>query len=636
MLTSSSAHLPGFQGLPKRLDTPWAWSGSPVFSCGAAERAVRTRSHLGGEERSARSGASWDETVEARADAGSDGRPQLVPDGAEAAGPAAAGRAGAASAGGADGRPQAGPDGVLGFGLADVTGPLLTVLAGPQYAGATAAGSGDIARLRYGISLRREPLTRCYLSAMRVRQWISLGIFAIAAVGAIGAWSTPQYWSPYPAYDRGSDFLPIMAGFGLFFGSWWWLRSGRAGDDGLAYVDTLPVALALPVLVVPVVRYGHSVENLLAAILVAAAMLPIGFQFVSQISERRSRLLVALAVLGFAFLASVEGLAIPRSPIGVYAGNFWLLWVSSLAAVTLVPGLVTFISRRQERAAGELEMSFSDLLVELTPILTPAIACLTLWDTSTYFLGPIALWGLLLLGRRIGVERLTMALGRTTRQRDLVVSATERERARIAADIHDYALQDLTMLVRRLDAAGDVENAQATREVAERLRAICGDLRLPVLDDLGVGPALEWLCGRVEQGGHHVSLDRLEDEKRLPADVELVFFRVAQEAINNAVRHGAPPVRVRYRGGGAWAELEVDDCGPGVPPGAAEEAERTGHLGLMSMSQRAEAIQGELSVGRRPGGGTRVLLVWEGAAEPAAPAPTPSVEPSIEPAAEPT
>ncbi len=252
--------------------------------------------------------------------------------------------------------------------------------------------------------------------------------------------------------------------------------------------------------------------------------------------------------------------------------------------------------------------------------LTPVVAGLSLLGAD-HQAWPIVLWlGGLFVARRFGIQPLVRLAQRTTRQRDLVVSATERERARIAADIHDYALQDLTMLVRRLDAAGDVENAAATREVAERLRAICGDLRLPVLDDLGVGPALEWLCGRVEQGGQRVSLDRLEDEKRLPAEAELAFFRVAQEAINNAVRHGAPPVWVRYRGGGSWAELEVDDCGTGVPAGAAEAAERTGHLGLMSMSQRAEAIGADLSIGRRPGGGTRVRLVWEGAAEPASPA----------------
>ena len=171
---------------------------------------------------------------------------------------------------------------------------------------------------------------------------------------------------------------------------------------------------------------------------------------------------------------------------------------------------------------------------------------------------------------------------------------------------------------RRLDAVGDVENAAATLEPAERLRAIRGDLRLPVSTTWASAPPSNGRAGE-RSSGQRVSLDRREDESGCRAEAELAFFRVAQEAINNAVRHGVLPVWVRYRGG-TRAELQVDDCGMGAPLGAAEAAERTGHLGLMSMSQRAEAIGADLSIGRRPGGGTRVRLVWEGAAEPASPA----------------
>jgi signal transduction histidine kinase len=224
----------------------------------------------------------------------------------------------------------------------------------------------------------------------------------------------------------------------------------------------------------------------------------------------------------------------------------------------------------------------------------------------------------LLVATRFTLRPLMRLALSATRQRDLVVAATEAERARIAADIHDDALQDLTMLVRRLDAAGDLENAEAAREIAQRLRDICGDLRLPVLDDLGVGPALEWLCGRLGQSAGRITLDRLAEESRLPADVELAAFRVAQESLSNAIRHGAPPIVVRYRSGEGWIELEVDDSGPGLASDAAEKAELTGHLGLLNMAQRAEAIGATLKIGRRPGGGTRVSLVWERAVGPAA------------------
>jgi signal transduction histidine kinase len=76
-----------------------------------------------------------------------------------------------------------------------------------------------------------------------------------------------------------------------------------------------------------------------------------------------------------------------------------------------------------------------------------------------------------------------------------------------------------------------------------------------------------------------------------------------------------------------------------VPAGAAEAAERSGHLGLMSMRQRAESIGAELTIGRRPGGGTRVRLVWEraGAASPETASATlaSGADPGQTPAAEP-
>jgi signal transduction histidine kinase len=288
-----------------------------------------------------------------------------------------------------------------------------------------------------------------------------------------------------------------------------------------------------------------------------------------------------------------------------------VLRAASSAAIVLVPGLARVVQALRLAEPGPQVPAGEAPAIELAAIaLTPASSCAGLlffhheiWLTL-FWLGAIAVW-------RLGRLPMSRLLSRATFQRDLTVRTTEAERARIAGDIHDYALQDLTMLVRRLDAAGDTSNAAAARDVAERLRSICGDLRLPVLDDLGVGPAIEWLCQRYEEPAGPVALDRLGDEKRLPAESELAFFRVAQEAIGNAVRHGAPPINVRYRGGGSWAELEVDDSGQGVPAGAAEAAERSGHLGLMSMRQRAESIGADLDIGRRPGGGTRVRMVWE-------------------------
>jgi signal transduction histidine kinase len=467
------------------------------------------------------------------------------------------------------------------------------------------------------------------IGAYLMFQWSSLSVIpadkvsaelqfrADAASSGADSYQTyaQMYW--YVRLDRMQDLGPIGLGLLIFILGWWWLGSGRAGPALRPYAVTLPLATAMPILILPVTQLPAFNATVAASILLAAGMVPLAFDFAAGLGDRRSRWLGYGVVLAFAAADVVVGLSVPMRYQQGGTAVYSVLWAWLAGSIAFVPGLAIAKPidwRMPDLAAGSPRQTRLLASTELMlPAITPGISCISLLFTSSYVVWPILLWLSAIEARRLTLRPVMGLLGRTTRQRDLVVAATDAERARIAADIHDYALQDLTMLVRRLDAAGDVENAAATREVAERLRVICGDLRLPVLDDLGVGPALEWLCARFEQSAGHIALDRLEDEKRLPADAELAFFRVAQEAIANAARHGAPPVRVRYRGGGKWAELEVDDAGAGVPAGAAESAERTGHLGLMNMSQRAEAIAAVLSIGRRPGGGTRVRLVWEGA-----------------------
>jgi signal transduction histidine kinase len=147
--------------------------------------------------------------------------------------------------------------------------------------------------------------------------------------------------------------------------------------------------------------------------------------------------------------------------------------------------------------------------------------------------------------------------------------------------------------------------------VATKLRSVVGDLRLPILDDLGAGAALEWLVERVEPlAGGPVKLER-SDASRPPANVELAVFRVAQEALTNAIKHGKTPIEVRYdvRNDGR-VMLAIDDAGEGIGPAAAEEAPKAGHFGLANMQQRAEQIGALLDVRRWPSGGTRVALEW--------------------------
>ena len=276
-----------------------------------------------------------------------------------------------------------------------------------------------------------------------------------------------------------------------------------------------------------------------------------------------------------------------------------------VAAIPLLPGIPVAFANDSVAEAGAVSWRMEVLAVALTP----AVAALVLfppgWVVLAAWLIAVVVW------RRFTLAPLMGLAQRTQLQRDLAVSAAETERARLAADLHDDALQQLTMLVRTLDESGNAEAADEAREVATKLRAVVGDLRLPILDDLGAGAALEWLVERVEPlAGGPVKLER-SDETRPPANVELAVFRVAQEALTNAIKHGKPPIAVRYdvRTDGR-VTLAIDDAGVGIGDEDAEEAPRQGHFGLANMQQRAEQIGALLDVRRWPSGGTRVALEW--------------------------
>jgi len=211
---------------------------------------------------------------------------------------------------------------------------------------------------------------------------------------------------------------------------------------------------------------------------------------------------------------------------------------------------------------------------------------------------------------RYVAQPLASLVSTTTVQRDRIVEATEAERTRLASALHDGPLADITLLIQRLDERRDEDGAAIARSIAQELRAIGNELRLPILDDLGAGPALEWLVDRLaKRTGASMRLEQ-STVVRPPATVELATYRVAQEALVNALKHGSAPIVVRYRATSQGVALSVDDAGPGLESDALERAEREGRLGLPSMVQRAEAIGAHLVLGARPDGGTHVALEW--------------------------
>jgi signal transduction histidine kinase len=427
--------------------------------------------------------------------------------------------------------------------------------------------------------------------------------------GATEYGSDASYYSDY--IGSGSS-VALAIGIAMLLLAAWYLVTGRAGATLKPLALPVAVATAVPLIVVPVdmlVPVGYPVATSLAV----AAGLVLADGLSALLPDRATRGRVRLASAGLAGLTLFVGFGLMgEAP----PPNGWavLRW----AGLVLIPLLPAIAAARPSTAASLAEgTSPSGKLVESNELifvgLTPGVAAMAMTFPSGTdpFVLPIVLWiAAVLVAANFTVRPLVRLATRANLQRDLVVAAMEAERARLAADLHDEALQDLTLLVRRLDAAGDSEGAAQARAVADRLREICGDLRLPILDDLGVGPALDWLVLRIERlAGGEVRLERAEGE-RPPADVELAFFRVAQEALANAVKHGRPPIVVRYRATPTGASLSVDDAGTGIAAEAREEAATGGHFGLLNMQQRAEQIGAILDVRRWPAGGTHVALEW--------------------------
>jgi two-component system NarL family sensor kinase len=198
-----------------------------------------------------------------------------------------------------------------------------------------------------------------------------------------------------------------------------------------------------------------------------------------------------------------------------------------------------------------------------------------------------------------------------------VIEAQEMERRRLAADIHDGISQRLVTLSYRLDAASRAvaddpaaaaEQLGKARELVEltlqEARAAISGLRPPVLDDLGLAGGLASLARSIPQFGIDVDLA----DTRLPDHIELALYRIAQECLQNVVKHAkASTARLTFSVGGDVARLEIVDDGVGFdtfehPLGSDE----MGGYGLLSMAERAEIVGGRLNIRSRPGAGTAV------------------------------
>ena len=280
---------------------------------------------------------------------------------------------------------------------------------------------------------------------------------------------------------------------------------------------------------------------------------------------------------------------------------FWeTWWFRGLMAVLLVAGAAGAYRRRirsVELQRRELERQVTERTAELS-------------QANVALQGEIA--------ERLRVEE---ALRQSEREK-----ATVDERNRLARELHDsvaqsmYGVTLLAEVASQLLSSGQTDQVaghlgelkETARDALAEMRVLICELRPPVLEEEGLASALQSRLEAVESRAGLETEFKLVGELRLKAQVEEALFRIAQEALNNTLKHAhARRVAVSLYQEGYTVTLEIADDGAGFEPAAAR---RSGGLGLRGMEERAAEIGARLEIESAAGSGTRVRVVWEGGA----------------------
>jgi PAS domain S-box-containing protein len=201
-----------------------------------------------------------------------------------------------------------------------------------------------------------------------------------------------------------------------------------------------------------------------------------------------------------------------------------------------------------------------------------------------------------------------------------LIEAQEKERSRIARDLHDDICQRLALLSMEIEQANRISDKSSvnTKMSLEEIRKHCSEIAGDVqslshqlhsskLDYLGIVAAIRGFCGEFSKQ-HEVTIEFSERNvpAHLPKDVSLCLFRVAQEALHNAVKYsGVNRFAVEVSGMEDAVQLVVSDDGAGFN---VEEAKKTPGLGLLSMQERIHLVHGNFTVESKPWHGTRVIV----------------------------
>lgn len=204
------------------------------------------------------------------------------------------------------------------------------------------------------------------------------------------------------------------------------------------------------------------------------------------------------------------------------------------------------------------------------------------------------------------------------------INAQEEERRRIARWLHDDTGQALLSLIINLEYIekkvppdhADLQETiakatQLSKQTLDELRVIIYGLRPSILDDLGLGPAIRWYArSKLEEAGINVTINIPDNLMDLSPRLRTSLFRIAQEAINNIVRHSqASNAIISLDTDGKEIYLSVEDNGRGFFAAQNQgEAVRLQQWGLVGIEERVELINGEFSLTSEPDQGTLLQI----------------------------
>ncbi|HEX8995122.1 MAG TPA: sensor histidine kinase [Ktedonobacterales bacterium] len=327
--------------------------------------------------------------------------------------------------------------------------------------------------------------------------------------------------------------------------------------------------------------------------------------------------LVGVSIMRFQLVAPVRHEDLGHALRAYITGRALLFQILLLSCVPLLP-------LTESLQPGEIEFAWILLLAPMGAVYYLALTSVQLQEQTDKL--------------QKTISELHMTRLRETQLQNyaaLITRAQEDERRRLARELHDDTAQALIALSRGLDALAnqhinpikspeDVhfvdQLVDLTQRTLDSVRRACQDLRPSVLDDLGLSAALESLAGSMTERGLSCVYAQHGQAHPYPLEVEVAVYRIAQEALSNALRHSQPQrakIDLRYRTDGL--RLIVSDDGRGFDvlatlaqaPGGESRSTSQGKgsgLGLLGMRERATLIGATLDIQSAPGAGTRIVL----------------------------